>query len=104
VKALTIRLYDCTDWGCAEATDEDRAAYEQAVADAIGEAYPGADVTVQYVASIRPRVCVTTRDESGRILTDVATAKAEIETEEHVIAIVRHVWDIGAFWLVAAGA
>jgi hypothetical protein len=47
---LEIRLYDTNELG-ELATDEDVAAYEQAVADAIAAAYPGADVT----AHARPR-------------------------------------------------
>lgn len=95
---MSIRLDDCTDWGGIDATDEDRAAYEQAVADAIGRAYLGASVTVQCLQIARPRVCVTTRDADGRILTDVVTARAESEVEETVLGIARDVWDDGAFW------
>ena len=99
---LHIRLDDCTDWGGVDATDEDRANYEQAVAKAIAEAYPHADVTVQCVQRHSPRVCVTTRDSDGRILTDDATCSEEERIQEHVLAISRDVWDDGEFWTAQA--
>ena len=95
--ALSIRLDDSTDWGC-QGSDADREAYEQAVASSITEAYPGAEVIVQCLQIARPRACVTTRDASGRILSDVATSAREAEIEECVIEISRQVWDAGEFW------
>jgi hypothetical protein len=95
--ALSIRLDDTTDWGC-QSSDADRAAYEQAVTDAISKVYPGAEVTVQCLQIARPRACVTTRGRDGRILSDVATSERETEIEEHVIEISREVWDAGEFW------
>lgn len=100
---LTIRLDDCTNWGDVDATDDERAAYEQAVADAIAATYPGADVTVQCLQIDRPRAVVTTRDADGRILCDVVTSRSEEEIEETVLGIARDVWDRGEFW-PAAGA
>jgi hypothetical protein len=96
---LTIRLDDCTDWGMElNATDTDKAAYERAVADAISEAYPGADVTVQCLQIVRPRAVVTTRAPDGRILCDVETSRAESGIEETVLGLARDVWDAGDFW------
>lgn len=63
--------------------------------------YPGADVTVQCLQNLRPRVVVTTRDAEGRILHDDATALAESEIEEAVLEIARNVWDAGEFWTEA---
>jgi hypothetical protein len=100
---LEIRLDDCTDWGQVKATDEDRDAYEQAVADAIAEAYPGATVTVQCLQIARPRAVVTTRDADGRIRTDVETARREEAIGECVIAISRDVWEGGEFWPATEG-
>jgi hypothetical protein len=92
-----IRLDDCLDWGCP-GSDTDRANYEQAVADTIEAAYPGASVTVQLVQIHAPRVVVTTRDADGRIQIDDVTARAEEEISEHVLEIARAVWDAGEFW------
>lgn len=94
----SIRLDDCTDWGDVGATDDDRAAYEDAVAADIARSYPGAYVTVQCLQIARPRAVVTTRGTDGRILTDNATAEREDEIEEHVLEIARAVWDAGGFW------
>jgi hypothetical protein len=98
--ATTIRLDDCTDWGNVDATDDDRAAYEQAVANAIGEAYPVAEVIVQCVQRASPRVIVTTRGEDGRILHDDSTSEEEAAIEAAVLDIARTVWDAGEFWTV----
>lgn len=95
--SLTIRLDDTVDWGC-QGSDEEHAAYEQLVADAILDAYPDADVTVQSVQASGPRVCVTTRDEDGQILTDATTTDREEQIQEAVLNLSRDVWESGAFW------
>ena len=97
-RRVSIRLDDTTNWGAVDASDEDKAAYEQAVADAIGEAYPGADVTVQCTRNDRPRACVVTRNESGTIVCDDKTALEEEAIEATVLEIARDVWDAGDFW------
>ena len=94
----TIRLDDCTDWGGIKATDEDRAAYEQAVADAIGEAYPGSDVTVQCLQIAKARAVVTLRGDDGRVLADDASETRCEEIGARVLAIRDDVWDAGEFW------
>jgi hypothetical protein len=94
---IEIRLDDTTDWGC-QGSDEDRANYEEAVASAIAEAFPGADVTVQCLQRAGRRVVVTTRDEDGRILVDHATCREESLVESSVLEIADAVWDAGEFW------
>ena len=94
---LKILLEDTDDLG--ELSDaEDKAAYEQAVANAIREQYPEADVTVSCAARSRARALVTTRDADGRILYDEATAREESSIEYSCLEIARSVWDAGDFW------
>jgi hypothetical protein len=96
--ALEIRLDDTTNFGIVDATDADKVAYEEAVVNAIGARYPEAKVTAQCLQIARQRVCATTRNEDGVILTDKETQRAEEEIEETVLSIARDVWDRGEFW------
>ena len=91
---IEIRFDDCTDWGQVDADDDDRAAYEQALADAIHDAYPSADVTVQCIQIHRPRAVATLRDAEGRILSDNATEECMGVIEKHVLEIARGVWEV----------
>lgn len=95
MKSLTVRLDDCVDWGGIEATDEDRAAYEQAVAEAIATAYPNADVTVQCLQIAKPRAVATIRNAVGL---GGETWAREAEIEEEVLRIAVDVWQAGEFW------
>jgi hypothetical protein len=97
VVSRSIRLDDCTDWGC-QGSDDDRANYEQAVAEAIVAHYPEASVTVQCLQIASPRCVVTTRGADGRILTDDATARDEEDIAGAVVEIAAEVWDRGEFW------
>ena len=92
-----IRLDNTIDWGC-HGSDEERAAYEAKVIEAIQRAYPEATVVMQCLQISRPRCVVTTRDEEGRILTNDFTAQAEEDISESVLEIARNVWDEGGFW------
>ena len=98
MRVRTISLYDTTDWGDVNATDLDRENYEEAVAAAILEAFPGTKVTVQCLQRYSPRVVVTTRGEDRRILTDDATLREESDIEQSVLLIASEVWDRGEFW------
>ena len=97
MKNVKIQLEDTANWGC-QGSDADRDSYEQAVADAIGRAYPGADVSVSCAQIARPSVVVTTRGADGRILTDEDTCRSEEAITENVLAIAAQVWEDGSFW------
>jgi hypothetical protein len=98
MSTIKIQYLDSIDgWGSLDATDEDRAAYEQSVCDAIAAAYPGADVNVTSRSGLTSMI-VTTRDAAGTILLDVATALAEEDIEETCKHIAAEIWDNGEFW------
>ena len=94
---ITISVLYATDWDC-DYTAADQSAYEQTLADAIGQAYPGADVDVNaHDHSGDTKILVTTRTD-GRIDASREASARDAEIEQTVRDIYQQVWDDGMFW------
>lgn len=88
--AMQIRVKVSSDWSGVEHTDRDIEAYEQAVATAIANHFPGSDVEVEtaLVSQTQVRIysCLPSEEEA---------------VEETCRDIVRKVWDDAEFWTEA---
>ena len=95
--SLLITVLDTSDWGC-EHTAEDTAAYEQACADAIAEAYPTAEIGVECQHRFSRKILVISRNDEGKIDASVDASAADEAIVDACDEICRSVWDQGFFW------